>query len=280
MGLGNLLGFGGGGIKPVGGVTGGMKPGQVLRKVDFSREKRLSRTGVNNALPSGILNTKVTTMAKKDRSYGKGANLRKGDKMVSHQKLEEENIIDLMRKKYIGKTSGQIERMIQKEKGIRIEDASQRVDYEFDIKDRKLFKNIVTGGDGPSREEVAADMKKQERFKRLNILSINRDREKDSFAAQLQSKRSSGQKKSIDIRNLDNTKINATNIGAEIVHSSVSALAGDGSKNKKNQTQPGFAGSVVKTGDEKAPDNVVSLDAHREAKSISTDPVFRTGTDG
>lgn len=258
------MGFGGGGVKPINNSDGGMKPGQVLRRVDFERERRLSRTGVKSALASGVLNVKRIITAKQNND-----GMRKGEKNITHQKLKEENVIDLMRKKYIGKTEGQIERMIDKEKGVIVEDGKERIQYEMGRKDRKIFDNIVTGGEGPSREEIAADEKKHMRFQRLNILGVQRSREKDDMASQLSAGRQVGEKNVIKtVLGKGGVKTNYTDLGINNPYagSGISALAGKNSTAPKNVAVPGFAGTVQT--DKKEPDSVVSPHVHVPLKSI------------
>lgn len=203
-------------------------------------------------------------------------------KMV-HEKIKDKELFEQIKRAVKSGTSdAKWQRDVLKNKGFTAVDAKgNRKTYivagsKQEIDRRKALGRVFMP-DGPSREEVAVDLARQEKSQKRNILFTQIDREKDDMAAQLQSKRFGGMKKSIDIRNADNTKINAANIGAQIAQASVSALAGKNSMAGKNPAQSGFAGTVAKNENEKSPGSIVSPGSHEQAKGISGDPEFRIG---
>lgn len=253
--------------KNIGGVSGkgfsGKEP-QVIRKTTHfeygGRDYRALREKVKKL---GTINALV----------------KNADGQMVHEKIKDKELFDQVKRAIkSGTLSTKWQREVLKNKGFTaINPDGSRKTYiisgsQKEIGQRKAL-GCVFEQAGPSREKIAADLKKQDHFKRLNIISAQLGREReDGFAGKLAVRRQSGAKNSIDLRNSDNTKANAGNIGVQARQSSVSALAG-----KRASIHAGTTVSVPKANES---DNVVSLDAHRKTRGISPEPLPRTGTNG
>jgi hypothetical protein len=168
------------------------------------------------------------------------------DGKISHEKLKEKDLHEYV-KRAVGKsgmTDRAWQRHMKENKGFTSYDAKgNKKTYIIsgsELKKRKALGKIFEP-DGPTPAEIAAEQKKQERFQRRNVLETQIGREREDMSYKLAESRKKGAKKSIDFRNKDNTKINASNIGAGGISSAVSALGG-GSGSKYKFNGHGFAG--------------------------------------
>jgi hypothetical protein len=173
------------------------------------------------------------------------AMVKDSDGKIRHEKLEEKDLHEYVKRAVgsSGMTNRAWQRHMQENKGFSSYDSKgNKKTYIISgsqLKKRKALGKIFEP-DGPTPAEIAFEQKKQERFQRRNVLETQIGREREEVSYKLAERRKSGAKKSIDFRNKDNTKVNASNLGIGAVSSAVSALGG-GSGAKYKFDGHGFA---------------------------------------
>lgn len=233
----NLFGFGKGGSKQNSSSFSGMKPNERLTKLSLAKLRRFSKTQIHDALPGGVLRAKVTTTARKGNVGPNGTIVKKGAKIIKYQKLNANDIKEAIEKKYVGKTALQIKRMIEKEKGIRIEESAQVIDINLERKKRENLATIVVGEEGLSPEEIARIEKNKEK----NI-AYTRYQDQEATAGmyeQLRNNRTEGNVLGNALVNKkNNTKISYKDLGIKNqgANAQVSALSGKTPAENKSET--------------------------------------------
>ena len=264
-GGGNLFGLG---ASPKSSGTG--KPSRVIRNVDFQgvRGQKFRDEARKIGTVRALKITKENGKRKVESVVFKRTGSNKTEDLVADSYYSGQTISS--RKNNINKKGGF---QSQKNRNVFWKISGSK----SNIEKRSNIANFLDSK-GPTREEVAAKLKQQESFSRRNILGIQMDREKEDMAMQLSSRRKKREKHAIDMRNVDNTKINAANIGVKGIQSMVSAQAGKGSLD--NPAHTGFANKIESPEDEQAG---VAVDLNKyKAKDINKPndmPMFRPGAD-
>ncbi len=280
MGIGNLMGFG---SKPVGGgslfglgggakFSGGSKPSGVIRKAPLQGTR--GQKFRDEARKIGTVRVFKITKEKSGK---------RNVESVVYKRTGPNKTEDLVADSYYsGQKVSSRERNIREKGGFQSQ-KDRNVFYKIggsklNIGKRRDIEKIFNSK-GPTREEVAAELKKQEGFSRRNILGIQLDREKeDDMASRLSGYRKKGAKRSVDMRNLkDNTKINYTNIGVHGIQSTVSAQADKGSLD--NSAQTGFANKIEHAEDKQGTAADLSGDKAKGINEPNDTPMFRPGAD-
>ncbi|MEA1962999.1 MAG: hypothetical protein U9M94_02040 [Patescibacteria group bacterium] len=276
MGIGNLMGFGG--PKPSGrenilglGGSGSKPQKRVLRNVDKQgvRGQQLR----DEARKIGVVRVHKITKENGGKKTESVVYKRTGTNKT------EELIEDSF---YSGQTDSSRKDNIKKKGGFQSQ-KNRNVFYKIggsklNIERRGKIADIFDPK-GPTKEEIAVDSERRERFARKNILETqwSREKNKDKMSGNLSGRREKGAKRAVDFRNTDNTKITADNIGVNSIQSAVSAQSGKEGLNRSSK--PGFANKIENP--ENKHGNVADLSGNK-AKDINEDsgtPMFRAGAD-
>ncbi|MCK5319842.1 hypothetical protein KAJ61_00450 [Candidatus Parcubacteria bacterium] len=274
MGIGNLMGFGnpklsaGGSLLGLGGSSGSKAPKKIIRNIDWkNNDLKRKAKDVGNVIRTHRV----------EKINGKN--------VVTREIIKKSNIVEFLKRGVkSGQTVSSYKYNFDKNRTMVDQKSGGKVKYIFSrdsALDRKKSDKIrdIYDKDGPTKQEMEFSDKKQARLSRIHVLETQRSREQEEgIASQLINRRKKEVKKSTDIRNIDNTKINAANIGAKGTQSTVSAQADKGSLD--NSAQTGFANKIEHAEDKQGTAADLSKNKAKGIVNKPNDtPMFRPGAD-
>lgn len=264
MGFGGSKPSGGGNLFGLGG-SGSQAPKKVIRNIDWK----------NSKLKEKARNFGIVKVNRVEKVNGKN--------VVTREVIKKSNIVDFLKKGVkSGQTVSSYKYNFDKKHTMLDQKSGGKVKYIFSrdsALDRKKSDKIrdIYDKDGPTKDEIAAEFKKQERFAKKNVLETQWSREKDEMAGQLSNRRKRGAKKSIDMRSGDR-KVGAEDIGARREEYNVTALGGKISSSNRGGAR-GFANKIKNPEDKQGNAAGLSGDKAKGINEANDTPMFRPGAD-